>query len=429
MQPVATDETSINRSSKKRQVQYIFFDFECTQDDRLQCDAGYCLSDRGSCKHCRKSWCGSHEHRPNLCVVHKVCEVSLNSHVTSESFCKSCGKNERVFQGSQTTNEFCKWLFSKENIGATVICHNFKGYDSYPILQYLHDNAVLSDVITTGSKYMSINVPVFKIRMIDSLNFIPVALADMPKSFGEKELAKGYFPHLFNRKENQELTLPDLPDVQFYTPANMQPEARKDFLKWYDGNKNNPFDFQNEILRYCRSDVYILRKCCLKFRALFMGITSKHGKKGIDPSENCITIASACNLVYRTNFLSHETIAIIPPHGYRPEEKQSIMAYQWMSYLAHKTQINIQHGRNMGEKQIGPYKVDAYYERNGEKVVLEFHGCFWHGCPKCFSKATVNPVNDMSMGDLYARTTEKQQFIEGMATHTPLSGSAISRKI
>ncbi|WAR07908.1 hypothetical protein MAR_017866 [Mya arenaria] len=44
---------------------------------------------------------------------------------------------------------------------------------------------------------------------------------------------------------------------------------------------------------------------------------------GIDPFENCITIASACNLVYRTNFLEHESIAVIPPHGYRPEDKQS----------------------------------------------------------------------------------------------------------
>ncbi|WAR21316.1 hypothetical protein MAR_015290 [Mya arenaria] len=88
------------------------------------------------------------------------------------------------------------------------------------------------------------------------------------------------------------------------------------------------------------------------------------------------------------------------------------MAYQWMSYLAHENQINIQHGRNYGEKQIGPYKVDGYYERDGEKVVLEFHGCFWHGCQKCFSTTTINPVNDTSMGDLYERTMAKKDFIE-----------------
>ncbi|WAR06290.1 hypothetical protein MAR_021659 [Mya arenaria] len=92
------------------------------------------------------------------------------------------------------------------------------------------------------------------------------------------------------------------------------------------------------------------------------------------PVQECITIASACHLVYRTNFLEHESIAVIPPHGYRPEEKQSTMAYQWMSYLAHTKQINIQHGRNMGERHIGPFKVDGYYETDsGKKVVMEFH--------------------------------------------------------
>lgn len=248
--------------------------------------------------------------------------------------------------------------------------------------------------------------------MIDSLNFIPMPLAEMPSAFGETELAKGYFPHLFNRKDNQHIVLSHLPDTHYYTPDNMKPEAREKFLKWYEENKNTPFDFQKEILRYCESDVDILRKCCLKFRTLFIDLTKKGDNKGIDPFENCITIASACNLVYRTNFLEHENIGIIPPHGYRPEEKQSTMAYQWMSYIAHRTNINIQHGRNMGEKQIGPYKVDGYYEQHGKKIVLEFHGCFWHGCPKCFSKTTINPVTDTSMSELYAKAMEKRHFIE-----------------
>ena len=412
MQPVS-NETSLKKTSdKKGKFQYIFFDFECTQDDVLECEHRYTDGRNEKCGHCKTSWCGTFQHVPNLCVVHKVCEVCLNRPVTPESFCKSCHKNERVFQGFETTEKFCQWLFSEENSGATVICHNFKGYDSYPILQYLHDNSILPKVITTGSKYMSVEVPICNIRMIDSLNFIPMALADMPKSFGETELAKGYFPHLFNRKENQQAVLSHLPDIRYYTPDNMKPEARKDFMKWYEQNKNSVFTFQKEILRYCRSDVDILRKCCLKFRELFMGLTKKDGRGGIDPFEKCVTIASACNLVYRTNFLEHESIAIIPPHGYRPEEKQSIMAYKWLSFISHKQGIEIQHGKNYGEKHIGPYKVDGYYELNGEKIAMEFHGCFWHGCPKCFSKTTKNPVTDMSMSELYARTMEKKQFIE-----------------
>ena len=144
-----------------------------------------------------------------------------------------------------------------------------------------------------------------------------------------------------------------------------------------------------------------------------MQVTKTDCNMGIDPFDSCITIASACNLVFRSNFLEEGSIGIIPPHGYRPSEKQSLMAYQWMSYLSTKENIEIQHGRNVGEKQIGPFKVDGYYETaRKEKVVLEFHSCFWHGCPKCYSKQTLNPVCDMTMSDLYMRTLDKRMYLE-----------------
>ncbi len=56
-------------------------------------------------------------------------------------------------------------------------------------------------------KILTLNVPTFKIKFIDSLSFIPMRLADFPKTFGIDELAKGYFPHLFNRKEKTKITL------------------------------------------------------------------------------------------------------------------------------------------------------------------------------------------------------------------------------
>ena len=202
---------------------------------------------------------------------------------------------------------------------------------------------------------MSIKVPACKIRFIDSLNFIPMALADIPKEFGETELVKGFFPHLYNRVENQASVSNKLPDMSFYNPDGMKPEIRTKFLQWYEQHQTEHFDFQKGLVRYCRSDVDILRKCCLRFRSLFIEMTKKEDQNGIDPFAKCITIASACNLVFRKNFLENETIAIIPPHGNRPSDKQSIMAYQWLYYLAHEKKMNIQHGRNIGEKHIGPY--------------------------------------------------------------------------
>lgn len=94
------------------------------------------------------------------------------------------------------------------------------------------------------------------------------------------------------------------------------------------------------------------------------------------------------------------------------KKKTYVMAYQWLPYIANENNIYIPYGRNKGGKIFGPYKVDGYFGNKGQRQVLEFHGCFWHGCSKCFSQSSINPVNDMSMSDLYARTMEKRQFIE-----------------
>lgn len=135
------------------------------------------------------------------------------------------------------------------------------------------------------------------------------------------------------------------------------------------------FDFDFELLGYYRSDVDILRKCCLKLRQMFMEITTQDDIKGIDPFEQSITIASVCNLVYRTLYLKSEQIGIIPPHGYRPEQKQSIKALYWLNCISKIHDVNIQHAFNGGEKQIGPFKVDGYRETaSGEKIVYEFNG-------------------------------------------------------
>jgi len=87
---------------------------------------------------------------------------------------------------------------------------------------------------------------------------------------------------------------------------------------------------------------------------------------------------------------------------------------QWIKYVAQLEGVHIQHARNGGEKEIGPYKVDGYYvNENGQKYVLEFNGKFWHGCLHCYNASTVNPVNNMTMGDLYQRTMEMKRYLEG----------------
>lgn len=143
------------------------------------------------------------------------------------------------------------------------------------------------------------------IRILDSLNFLPMRLAELPKAFGLRELKKGYFPHFFNTKGNA-FYVGFYPATHFYGSDMMNAKERKDFLIWQQDKleKNMIFDFDREILDYCRSDVDILTQACLKFREILMKITGKEvvfedempEKKlmgGVDPFQ-CTTIAGVC---------------------------------------------------------------------------------------------------------------------------------------
>ena len=320
----------IQKTEQSEESQYnelLFFYFECKQET------------------------GKHE--PNLCIVHNE------------------AGDEWLFRGSDTVKDFCEWLLTKEHQDCIVIAHNFQGYDGYFIQNYLNKNAIKYEVILHGAKILSMTIPMFNMKFVDSLNFIPMSLSKFPKTFGMPELCKGYFPHLFNKEENQDY-IDSIPPVAYYSPLTMKPEAREAFLAWHKEQveSNYLFDFEKEIIKYCRSDVDILRKCCMEFREMLREIT------GIDPFGKCLTIASTCHEVYRTNFLKKDTIAVFQ-HDRQLKTKQSSMAVKWLSYEMERKDIHIQHVRNGGEKRVGKYSLDGYCKEY--HTAYEFQGCFWHG--------------------------------------------------
>ena len=94
-------------------------------------------------------------------------------------------------------------------------------------------------------------------KLLDSLNFLPVALAKLLNSMDLKELKKGFFPHLYNTVEHEHDILPCLLDMKYYDPDSMSKERGKEFTQWYELNKNKPFNFQQEMKEDCISDVDI----------------------------------------------------------------------------------------------------------------------------------------------------------------------------
>ena len=154
-----------------------------------------------------------------------------------------------------------------------------------------------SKVIYNGSKIMYMEVARgLNIRVLDSLNFIPMKLAALPKTFGLTELCKGYFPHFFNVRENQDYVGP-YPEPKSYGANYMSTGDRAAFLEWHETKTSSGavFDFRKETEMYCRSDVDILRRACLQFRKLMLEAA------GVDPFQY-VTIASVCMGIYKTRY-------------------------------------------------------------------------------------------------------------------------------
>ena len=92
-----------------------------------------------------------------------------------------------------------------------------------------------------------------------------------------------------------------LPDLNYCNPDGMKSKASEEILVWYSEHSSDHFSFKEELSS--RNDVDMLRRCCAKLKAMFMDLTEKDGNDGIDHFDKCITIASAYNLVYISNFM------------------------------------------------------------------------------------------------------------------------------
>ena len=341
---------------------------------------------------------------------------------------EDCDETE-VFYGEDCTEDFFELL---DNLTITddgderkviVLFRNFQGYDSMFIQQYLHRfHREVTDQITVGVKVLSLTSGnlVFK----DSLCFLPFPLSAFPSTFALTELKKGFFPHLFNTIQNQEYEGP-MPPREYYDPDGMSQKKKAEFEEWYHQQvtRNHVFNLRNEMEEYCISDVKLLKAGCMAFQREF----KHHGK--FNPMEKCVTIASACNRYWRKMLLPKNTIAVEPPRGWHgARTNQSIKAFKWLAWCEHQLRRvcsstgepmadRIHHAGNGGEQAIqspaGLLHVDGYDPSS--RTIYEFHGCLWHGCPRCFkhnrhSTSKIHPARTLEQ--VYEATCKKINLLK-----------------
>ncbi|XP_011684671.1 PREDICTED: uncharacterized protein LOC105448010, partial [Wasmannia auropunctata] len=384
--------------------------------------------------------------------------------------CEWCGVREFIFR-RDPVKEFVEFVTRPTKSFNRIICiaHNAKAFDAQFILKHIVENhsALNPRVTLNGTKIIVLTAG--RAKFIDSVNYMPMRLSELPKAFGLPDTCgKGVFPHLFNTIDNQTYVgpMPDvkyyapetmhaqererflawhaemstdlpkafglqdtadkstfphlfnilenrtyvgpLPDVCFYSPEQMKPEKRERFMTWHAemSRQNVIFDFQRELVKYCRNDVDILRRACMAFRKIFLE------RGNVCPFEECTTIASTCMKVFRKNFLREEEIGIIPKGGYRFTDNHSRKALQWLVWKEREIDRVIIHAGRGREHQIAGRRVDGYCEsvtaeNDTRRYVFQFHGCFWHGCKTCYPVNRNKPLLSANREDTLEKRYEQ----------------------
>ena len=126
-----------------------------------------------------------------------------------------------------------------------------------------------------------------------------------------------------------------IPDIKYFGPDEMNEAERKDFLSWYNEQKDIVFDNRRVLEHYCQHDVTVLRQACQIFRSDFIEIGN------IEVFLEAVRIASACNKVLRKKFLKPETIGLLPPGGYSANNRYSNKALMWLLHMEQTDGCNI----------------------------------------------------------------------------------------
>ena len=108
------------------------------------------------------------------------------------------------------------------------------------------------------------------------------------------------------------------------------------------------------------------------------------------PNKPCKKIIS-----YDANALYLWSIGQNFPAGYRQQEKYFVREFpqlsggcrDWIDWLIHEWNIEIQSAFHSGEKKIGPYRVDGFCSELS--TVFAFYGDYWHCYPDQFPDENV----------------------------------------
>lgn len=325
------------------------------------------------------------------------------------------GDKPMIFNGPNCLSEFCDRIFRPEFKDFRLIGFNNSRFDNYILMRQLRSSLHKVEVCVSNGRMMQIKLPDLDISIIDLVCFVPSTLAQLPNVLGlNLDIAKSFFPYKCMNHNHYALfkNSNTLPEKSFFDPHLMSDSRRHIFNTWYEERINQPYNLHDECLSYCKIDVDVLRIGSLKFRYMFLKSSN------LDPLAECMTISQACLKLYVSDYMPSESIPIIPHGGLLQNTRHSTEALTWLSYVAYRDNIQIQHARNClpgevaGEKIFHGLRLDGFrIDENNQKYCYEYYGDIFHGCPLHCPAEEYNNLTGRTNAEALKMTKNREKYL------------------
>ncbi|KAL3098454.1 hypothetical protein niasHS_000046 [Heterodera schachtii] len=310
------------------------------------------------------------------------------------------------------------------NVRTVMLAHNGGRYDVHLLMEELQRRGVRPRrLVATGLRVYTLELGGRNQRSVvakDSLNFFGCALSKLPAMFGLDGVPdKPFFPYNYIRAENMDVAHVGLPPAADYDPDRMRPAERDAFQRWYAAEQQRRphrlFVLRRELLRYCANDVRILRRACLRFRHVVGELSG-----GVEPFLAATTIAGLALAIYRQRHLPRDLMVHTPEGGFLRGRRASAASRHFFALLERlrpQWRGRLRTARwSIGEACVEDdgYRLDALLYRPVplRPLVIEFNGCFFHGCPECYPRRHQVLAGGQTAESLCARTRQRAWELE-----------------
>ena len=99
------------------------------------------------------------------------------------------------------------------------------------------------------------------------------------------------------------------------------------------------------------------------------------------------------------------------------ESQASQLAISWLEKTGKKLGIHIHHALcgHGGERWILGAPVDGYATKSG--TIFQYHGCWWHGCRRCFADRDTRVAHGKTREQLFIATMERTRALRKAGYH------------